>query len=188
MNTKELCEAWNLSRQTIEQYRKLGMPFVKKSPKVIEYNYRECCEWRRKRKENFTYSQPKIKIHYKGEEVFLKHLCDELDLDYVKYYKRYKKYGDNSDKIFEECYLRVHYKGEIVTIKELSELTGIPTHTLYRRYRKYGDVEEHLIQNNCKKINYKGEKITYKEYSNRTGTPTSTLYTRDYRNKYKKVI
>lgn len=187
MNTKELLEAWNVSRGTIERYRKLGMPFKKISNRAIEYNYKECCEWReQKRKEIIVGGQPKLKIKYNGKEMFLKDFCDELDLDYNIVYRKYIKYNGDVDEMFKDRLIRVTYEGEKLTIRELSERTGVPVHNLYVRYKKFGDDYKSLTRKNYKRIKYKGEELTVKELSERTNTPIQTIYGRIRR--YNEII
>jgi len=42
--TKELCKILKVTRQTINEWRKLGMPFVKFG-KLVRFNYEEVEKW-----------------------------------------------------------------------------------------------------------------------------------------------
>ena len=46
LTTKEICHKLNVSRSTIEAYRKKGMPLAIDIPRGMKrYNYSECLEW-----------------------------------------------------------------------------------------------------------------------------------------------
>jgi len=44
ITTEELCRWLRVSRSTIERWRKLGMPFIKKE-RAVRYNKRKIQEW-----------------------------------------------------------------------------------------------------------------------------------------------
>lgn len=49
MKTKELCDKLKISRQTVWNFRKQGMPVAWRSGKIIRYNYVDVLNWMDKR-------------------------------------------------------------------------------------------------------------------------------------------
>lgn len=49
ITTAELCEKLSISRQTVFNFRKKGMPIAFRSGKIIRYNYVDVLNWMDKR-------------------------------------------------------------------------------------------------------------------------------------------